>query len=260
VSQAATAAAAAPTLAGVAAAICLSPQAPAQAATLPVSHTAAGQAGHTITLPAAYRKPQAVAELLAASRDAVKQSVKQKADSAVHYTVRPGDTLSGIAGRFYRNASAWPVIYWANRDTVRWANDINVGQVLRIPAEPSHIPSAPSELAPTVHTTSYTPRHAVAQSAPVYHSAPVQTDGYYGGGYPGGAFGQCVVERESGGDPNIWNPSGHYGLYQFSYSTWVAYGGAASEFGDATVAEQEQVFMTALSEGGEDNWSPYDGC
>jgi Transglycosylase-like domain len=56
------------------------------------------------------------------------------------------------------------------------------------------------------------------------------------------------------------NSSGHYGLYQFSYSTWVAYGGAPSEFGDASVAEQNAVFATAMSEGGEDNWAPYDGC
>jgi hypothetical protein len=69
-----------------------------------------------------------------------------------------------------------------------------------------------------------------------------------------------VVERESGGDPNIWNASGHYGLYQFSESTWIAYGGPASEFGNATVAEQNQVFATALAEGGESNWSLYDGC
>jgi LysM repeat protein len=258
--QAASAAAAAPTLAGVAAAICLSPQTPAQAATLPASHTAGQQSGHTITIPAGLRRPPSAVELLAASRDAV----KQKADAAVHYTVRPGDTLSSIAGQFYHNPAAWPVIYWGNRDTLRWANIIDVGQVLRIPAEPAHVPSAPRELAPPVHTASYAPRHAApaapVQADPVSQSSPVQTDGYYSGAYPGGAFGSCVVARESGGDPQIWNASGHYGLYQFAYSTWVAYGGVPSEFGDATVPEQNAVFATALAEGGEDNWAPYDGC
>ncbi|HEX4063142.1 MAG TPA: transglycosylase family protein [Streptosporangiaceae bacterium] len=253
-SQAATAAAAAPTLAGVAAAICLSPQS-AQAATVPASHTAAQNAGHINTVPAAFRRTPAAAQLLADSRDAV----KHKAASPASYKVHSGDTLSAIAGRFYHNPDAWPVIYKSNRDKIRWANQITPGEKLSIPAKPAHIPAAPKQLGPpAAHTTKYVPRHA----ASVTHSAPVtQTAGYYsGGGWPGGTFGACVVERESGGNPNIWNASGHYGLYQFSYATWVAYGGSAGEFGHASVGEQEQVFMNALARGGEDNWAPYDGC
>lgn len=80
------------------------------------------------------------------------------------------------------------------------------------------------------------------------------------GPWPGGAFGACVVMRESGGNPQIMNASGHYGLYQFSEQTWVAYGGNPADFGHASVAEQEQVFMNALAAGGESNWAPYDGC
>ena len=66
--------------------------------------------------------------------------------------------------------------------------------------------------------------------------------------------------RESGGDPNVWNASGHWGLYQFSASTWAEYGGNPADFGSAGIAEQEQVFMNALAQGGEFNWAPYDGC
>jgi LysM repeat protein len=257
--QAATAAAAAPTLAGVAAAICLTPQSSAQAAMLPSSPTAAQNSGHTVTVPAAYRRAPSVAHLLAASRDAVQQA-KQRAATPTSYTVRSGDTLSGIAGRFYHNPAAWPVIYNENRGKIRWADVISPGEKLTIPARPATIPAAPKQLAPR---PAYVPRHAAAttqlQAAPV-PQAPVQTDGYYSGAYPGGAFGECVVQAESGGDPNIWNASGHYGLYQFSYSTWVAYGGSPSAFGDASVAEQNQVFANALAQGGEDNWAPYDGC
>jgi hypothetical protein len=79
-------------------------------------------------------------------------------------------------------------------------------------------------------------------------------------GIPGGAFGKCVVERESGGRPQVMNSSGHYGLYQFSLSTWEEYGGKASDFGHATVAEQNKVFANALAHHGEFNWAPYDGC
>jgi hypothetical protein len=57
------------------------------------------------------------------------------------------------------------------------------------------------------------------------------------------------------------NSSGHYGLYQFSASTWAAYGGNPSTFGNASAAEQTQVFNNAMATpGGASNWSPYDGC
>jgi hypothetical protein len=79
-------------------------------------------------------------------------------------------------------------------------------------------------------------------------------------GTPGGAFGACVIARESGGNPQIMNATGHYGLYQFSESTWIAYGGSAADFGHASVAEQNRVFANALAAGGESNWAPYDGC
>ena len=90
-------------------------------------------------------------------------------------------------------------------------------------------------------------------------TAPVEVASY-SGTYPGGAFGACVVARESGGNPQIMNASGHYGLYQFSAATWAAYGGNPADFGHASVAEQNQVFANALAAGGESNWAPYDGC
>ena len=76
-----------------------------------------------------------------------------------------------------------------------------------------------------------------------------------------GSFQACVISRESGGNSAVMNSSGHYGLYQFSYSTWVANGGSPGSFGNASVAEQNQVFAnTMASGGGASNWSPYDGC
>jgi nucleoid-associated protein YgaU len=44
-----------------------------------------------------------------------------------------GDTLSGIAGQVYGDASSWPAIFAANRDIVEDADLIYPGQVLRIP-------------------------------------------------------------------------------------------------------------------------------
>ena len=69
-----------------------------------------------------------------------------------------------------------------------------------------------------------------------------------------------MVARESGGNSQVMNSSGHYGLYQFSASTWAEYGGNPASFGNASVAEQNQVFANALAAGGQSNWSAYDGC
>jgi hypothetical protein len=114
------------------------------------------------------------------------------------------------------------------------------------------VQAAPAQAAPVQATASYVPAH----------SAPATTTrgSTYSGGTPGGAFGQCVVARESGGNAQVMNSSGHYGLYQFSASTWAAYGGNPGDFGHASVAEQNQVFNTAIARGGQSNWSPYDGC
>ncbi len=281
--------AAAPTLASVVAAFFMAQQMPASAAVAEAGPT------HSASLDAVYNPDVSSAssvtalsssQLLAATRtvlmsdmrqawQAAWQEKKEKASTSLPlwYTVQPGDSLSSIAQRFYHDSAAWPVLYWHNHDHIRWADDISAGQVLRIPAEPAEIPSAPSQLQPAVLTvaTNSAPRHAstapvVAQSAPTQQApdpAPVSTTSTSGslGVIPGGAFGQCVVERESGGNPQVMNSSGHYGLFQFSFSTWVAYGGNPNDFGHASVAEQEQVFATALaSPGGENNWAPYDGC
>lgn len=136
-------------------------------------------------------------------------------------------------------------------------------QVLQIPVKPAQVPDPPALLGPSAPPVAaaapVSPSADSAQSAPV-QSAPVQAASNYSGGVPGGAFGQCVVARESGGNAQVMNSSGHYGLYQFSESTWVAYGGSAADFGNASVAEQNQVFANALAAGGESNWAPYDGC
>ena len=231
--------AAVPALAGVAATLCLSPQAQAstQATHVSLDHaTAADTLGRV--------GQSSPAQLLAVSQRAVASTPAQPAK----YTVRLDDSLSVIAGRVYHDQAAWPTIYWANHSKVLSANDISAGQVLLIPAKPARIPNAPAQAAPVVL--------AASQSGGVAY-APAQTVSTYSGG---GGFASCVISRESGGNPQVMNSSGHYGLYQFSESTWEAYGGSASDFGDASVAEQNQVFDNALAAGGQSNWSAYDGC
>ena len=241
----------------------------------------AATAHGTAAVSPAYQPVQQHAQLLAATEKAAKETAKS--GLLAHYTVRSGDTLSSIAKRFYHESDAWPVIFWANKHQIRWANIIQIGQRLRIPVKPDQIPSAPSETGPPVapvaapvQQASSAPVQAPVAQAPVAQApvaqapvaqapvaqapvaqAPVAQAATYSGG---SSFQQCVIARESGGNSQVMNGSGHYGLYQFSASTWAAYGGSPSSFGNASVAEQNQVFNNAVAAGGQSNWAPYDGC
>jgi LysM repeat protein len=230
-------AAAAPVLAGLAVAVCVSPQAMAS----PIAANAVTQ--RTTLSDTLGRLGPASTELLSIT----KQDAHAKSQRAATYTVKDGDTLSTIAQRVYHDQAAWPVIYWANHKHLSSANDLTVGQVLQVPAKPAHIPSAPTESAPA----------AVVTSSVSSGSSGAVSDSTYSGG---GGFASCVISTESGGNSQVMNSSGHYGLYQFSASTWAEYGGSASDFGNASVAEQNQVFNNAVAAGGQSNWSAYDGC
>lgn len=74
------------------------------------------------------------------------------------------------------------------------------------------------------------------------------------------AMQECIIRAESGGNSQIWNASGHYGLYQFSEQTWTAHGGNPADFGHASVAEQNAVFAQTVADDGYSDWTPYDGC
>jgi len=182
------------------------------------------------------------------------------------YVVKSGDTLASIAQHLYHSPDYWPVLYWANHGKIKYANEIQAGQVLTVSAKPAKIPSAPTVLAPSPAPTTSTAGYggsyssaSTAEAAPVQtESTPVQTQSTYTGS--SGSFQSCVIAAESGGNSQVTNSSGHYGLYQFSASTWAAYGGNSADFGNASVAEQNQVFGNAIAAGGASNWAPYDGC
>jgi LysM repeat protein len=222
-----------------------------------------------------------VARQAAAQQAAAKTA---KSDLPTQYTVRSGDSLAAISNRVYHNEDAWPVLYWANHRQIHWANEIETGQVLNVPVEPARIPNPPALLGPPpapapapVEASSAPEQAAPVQSAPVKsyvqsapaesaahaatYSAPAATYSAPAATYSGsGSFQSCVIARESGGNSQVMNGSGHYGLYQFSAGTWAAYGGSASSFGNASVAQQNQVFNNAIAAGGQSNWAPYDGC
>lgn len=80
-------------------------------------------------------------------------------EPARRYTVRPGDTLSSIALRFYGSRSRWPAIFQANKAVIKNPDAIFPGEVLTIPDKPGRQAAAPpaapaAPAAPVALTTS----------------------------------------------------------------------------------------------------------
>jgi LysM repeat protein len=142
--------------------------------------------------------------------------VKQAAQASRTYTVRSGDTLSGIAKRFYGNPARWTWIYAANRSKIHNPNSIYVGEKLTIP---SHAPAG---------ATSYSPRHAKKQQSTVLTTSAKKLSGNLScsglealwkaaGGAPGSAFIAAeIAMAESGGRQYAHSPTNDYGYWQIN--------------------------------------------
>jgi hypothetical protein len=95
---------------------------------------------------------------------------------------------------------------------------------------------------------------APAQPAPAPAPPPSS-----GGDAAHSPLGVCIRNAEEGGS-YAWGPGNGGGAYQFQLGTWEKYGGAASEYGVAGPAYQDQIFDNAIAAGGASNWTNYDGC
>jgi LysM repeat protein len=103
---------------------------------------AATQAAHTTQ----------TTQVTAASLD----SAQQRADQAQRmYTVRSGDTLSGIAERFYHHASDWVYLAHVNKSTISNPNLIITGEQISVPTDPPA----------SVRNGTYAAKHAKATSS-----------------------------------------------------------------------------------------------
>jgi hypothetical protein len=98
---------------------------------------------------------------------------------------------------------------------------------------------------------------AAAQPSPSPSAAPTPSSG--GGDAASSPLGVCIRNSEEGGS-YAWGPGNGGGAYQFLLGTWEKYGGAASEYGVAGPAYQDQIFDNAIAAGGASNWTSYDGC
>jgi len=100
-------------------------------------------------------------------------------------------------------------------------------------------------------------QQAAQQPSPQPSSPPPDLSG--GSDPAHSALGICIRNAEEGGS-YAWGPGNGGGAYQFAIGTWETYGGAASEFGVAGPAYQDQIFNNAIAAGGASNWTAYDGC
>jgi hypothetical protein len=160
------------------------------------------------------------------------------------YTVQPGDYLSKIAQAKCGNPADWTGIWVANKAKVPDPNIVFPKQQLVLDCRTAPV-SAPAP----VKVTQSPAQGVTVTAVPEQVSMAGMS-----------AFQSCVIRAESGGNSQIWNPSGHWGLYQFSEQTWVGHGGAAADFGKAGAAEQTRVFWQTVHDDGTSDWAPYDGC
>jgi len=53
------------------------------------------------------------------------------------HTVQKGDTLSGIARKYYGKSSAFRLILNANKEVLKGKDQLQIGQILVIPSDPA---------------------------------------------------------------------------------------------------------------------------
>jgi LysM repeat protein len=223
-------------------------------------------------------RPQYAPEALVKKTTVPKNGKRLKVLSAlalatVLYTVKPGDTLSGVAQQYN---TTWEAIYHDNQSEIRNPNLIYVGEQLRIPAGDRTTGTVPAQAAaPQASSSSNTAQSAPVQSAPVqsYSVTPVQsastptqsttatssssassssgTSASSLSDIPGvpASFAACVAYRESTDDTNPAADGNAYGIIPAS---------GYNVSGDS-IAQQKQVFEEIYDTTGPSAWAA-DGC
>jgi murein DD-endopeptidase MepM/ murein hydrolase activator NlpD len=164
---------------------------------------------------------------------------------ASSHTVRPGDTLSGIAAQ---SGVSLAQVEAANPQITN-PNVITVGELVNVPNGRSGSPASATPTAVTPSSTS-TSTGATSREA---SSTGVTGSGSVAGSAPS-SFQQCVAWRES--SDTATDPDGLYGILP---STWASLGYSGTA-GEASVAQQNQAFQQLYARDGAAPWAAYDGC
>jgi nucleoid-associated protein YgaU len=241
-------------------------------ATAPATGASTGAHAAAARLDAFETRTVTVAAAKPARHAAVAQSTS--------YTVRSGDSLSGIAERFYHNPNDWQFLFQENDKTISDPNLIFVGEQLLVPATapadvtltsyaPKHAKAAPPA-APVTHTVSETSQHttshtsapakssgggtgggaAVVQSAAqgMYSCAGLEQLWEQAGGNSADAFMAAeIAMAESSGNPNAISPTDDFGLWQIN--------GSNGSLATLNALQNARSAITLSDDG--TNWGPW---
>jgi LysM repeat protein len=142
--------------------------------------------------------------------------VKHNQPATRTYRVRPGDTLSSIAKRFYGNAADWTWLWHVNSSVIHNPDAIYVGEVLKIPSHPP------------ANAASYAPKHAktgtTLASSATHLSGTLGCSGLEalweaaGGSHAKAFMAAEIAMAESGGRQYALSPTNDYGYWQINGS------------------------------------------
>lgn len=103
--------------------------------------------------------------------DVSKTPVAEKTDTLPEYhLVAPGDTLSGIAGKYYGKTSLWQEIFKANQDVLRSPGSLKVGQKLKVPPHKVVSLSAKRDKGTHPKSATYTDNYVATSSGEAVYS------------------------------------------------------------------------------------------
>jgi len=221
--------------------------------------------GNSTTAPSANTRPLAYAGFASErpTADILPSHMARKPAVSQIYVVKPTDSLSALAQRFYKKADCWPVIFAANKKIVPNPNQLPVGVHLTIPRTYS---SAACHAPPTVVSSSNTSTYHRVVTAPVKRTPAPAPSGstYHGGGTlscsglealwvaAGGSRSAAfmaaeIAMAESSGNQYAHSYSNDYGYWQIngSHGSMATY----DAMGNARAA-------VAISSNGS-NWNPW---
>ena len=223
-------------------------------------------AGVLVAVPQAHASVKSPAKATTvAERAHTEALVRYTRPASRTYTVRPGDTLSAIAQRFYGNPADWPWLYHVNASKVTNPNLIYVGQELRVPYDPpanaaSYAPKHARAVTMSSSATSSSDTDSSGTSSPGTSSSGTGLSGTLGcsglealweaaGGSHAEAFIAAeIAMAESGGQQYAVSPTNDYGYWQINGS----HGPALATFNPIGNARAAIIISSNGS-----NWDPW---
>ncbi|MDX6235939.1 MAG: hypothetical protein QOG10_754, partial [Kribbellaceae bacterium] len=159
---------------------------------------------------------------------------------ATDYTVKPGDTLSGIA---QANSADWHNV--AEMNHLRNPNLILAGQTLQLDSVKKS-PAVKTPDAPRITAQKSRVSRSELSRPAIVTTASVSMSSAW----------SKVANCESSGNPRAVNPSGHQGLFQFDLATWRSVGGHGQPINASPAEQLKRAKMLYASRGSQ----PWPDC